>query len=385
MKRILFVLPSFNIGGTTISLYNLLSIIDNSKYNIDIFALDSSGPYKEKMQNCNILGDNLFFSSKLSNKNLLKIILFFCLKATRKIIQVIFKKTDLFYRFGSQVFKVSKYDIVISFQEGRLTELVSYIPAKKLIAWIHSDYSRYLSLANHPKELPFYKRYQNVVCVSDYSKRIAQDCLPEIRDRILSIHNIINYKAIREAAKEKNRIDERFDTSTFSIVSIGRIDPVKQFEKIPNVAAQIKKKGFSFKWYLIGDTKDEFVKKEIIDNIRVEKLENDLILLGEKINVYPYIKNSNLLVSTSLSESFPLVINEAKVLGTPVIASNFESAHESVENRKTGYIVPLDKMADKIIEMMTNNTEYLSIKNYLQIYRYDNSSIMDQIYAVFES
>lgn len=384
MKKILFVIPGFHIGGTTISLYNLLSTIDKERYLVDIFALDSSGPYKDKINNCRILDDNLFFSSELTNKTLFRRLVFFCMKIIRKVIKTITGNNKLFYRYGSKLFKENNYDAVVSFQEGGLTELVSYIPAKKHIAWIHSDYKRYLSLANNPDELRYYKRYQNIVCVSEYSKNITQDCLHEIKDRIITLHNIIDYKNIRESANLKAEIDYRFDTSTFTIVSVGRIDPVKQFEKVPAIAAKLKNKGISFNWYLIGGTIDEIHKTEILENIKKEKVENEFIWLGEKTNIYPYIANADLLVSTSLSESFPLVINEAKVLGIPVIANNFKSAYESVENGKTGYVVPLEEMPYKIYDIINNKTEYSLIKNYLKTYIYDNESILNEIYHLFE-
>lgn len=385
-KKILFVIPSFQIGGTTVSLYNLLLLIDTTRYGIDLFAIHASGPYKEKMKNCTILGDNLFLSSELSSKTPLKLIAFFFTKATRKMLKIMgINGNDLFWKLGARKFSNNNYDVVISFQEGPLTEIVSHIPAKKHIAWVHSDYSRYLSLANQSNELPFYKKYETLVCVSEYSKKIMQQYLPEINDRIISIHNTIEYKSIRKASQNIDNLDTRFDTNFFTIVSVGRIDPVKQFEKIPAIVAQIKKQGVTFKWYLIGGGGDETSKKKIFENTINEKVEGEFIWLGEKTNVYPYMAKANLLVNTSLSESFPLVINEASVLGIPIIANNFSSAYESVEEGKSGFVLPIENMADKIIELMNDNSSIQEIQDYLKHYKYDNETIMHQIYDLFES
>lgn len=385
-KKILFVIPGFHIGGTTISLNNMLSLVDTTRYEIDLFALVASGTYKEKMKNCTILQDNLFYSSIIKSKTPLRLIAFFLLSAARKVLKLIgFDGDVMFWKIGNREFAKNNYDVVVSFQEGGLTKMVSYIPSKKHIAWVHCDYSRYLSLLDNPNELPFYKKYDSVVCVSDYSKKIMQNCLPEIKNKIISIHNVIDYTKIRKSARNTEDIDPRFDTNMFTIVSVGRIDSVKQFEKIPALVAKIKKSGIPFKWYLIGGRGNKTITNKIIENTKNEEVEGEFIWLGEKTNIYAYMAKAKLLVNTSLSESFPLVINEAKVLGIPVLANNFSSAYESVEEGKSGFVLPVEDMAEKIIELINNQSLLEEIKEYLSLYKYDNETIMQQIYELFES
>jgi glycosyltransferase involved in cell wall biosynthesis len=385
-RKILFVIPGFHIGGTIVSLNNLLSLLDTTRFDIDLFALQSSGIYKNKMKNCKILADDFFFSSELSSNNLFDLIAFFIIRVTRKVLKIIGIKGDvLFWKFGAKSFIKKNYDVVISYQEGGVTEIARYIPAKKYIAWVQSDYSRYLSLTNSPNELPLYKKYAHVVCASDYSKKIMQNCLPGIKDRIISIHNIIDYTTLREASQSTEDLDPRFKTNIFSIISVGRIDPVKQFEKIPSIVAQIKENDIPFRWYLIGGYGDQTIRQNITENTKKEKVEEEYILLGEKPNVYQYIAKANLLVSTSLSESYPLVIQEARVLGIPVIANNFDSAYESVEEGKSGFVLPIENMAEKIIELMTDDSKLSELKNYVTQYKFDNETILKQICELFES
>ena len=54
---------------------------------------------------------------------------------------------------------------------------------------------------------------------------------------------------------------------------------------------------------------------------------------------------ADLYVSTSLSESFPLVINEAKALGIPIVSNNFGSAAESIEDGVDGFVLPVGDVA----------------------------------------
>ena len=189
---------------------------------------------------------------------------------------------------------------------------------------------------------------------------------------------MINMEDIRAKAKSIEDLDERFKTDTFTIVSCGRLDPVKQFSKIPEIALEIKAKSDKvFRWYIIGGGFPEEQRKI---EMEIEKygLENTVFLLGQKNNVYPYMAKANIYVCTSQSESFPLVVNEAKALCVPVISNNFPSVYEPIEEGVDGFVVPLEKMSDKIIDFMDNPL----VINHCRI---DNTEALESFYKVFEA
>ena len=71
------------------------------------------------------------------------------------------------------------------------------------------------------------------------------------------------------------------------------------------------------------------VQKTSIENIISENgLEDKIILLGFKDNPYPYIKKADFLFLPSLHETFSMVVSEAHILGTRVIASDIPIMHE---------------------------------------------------------
>ncbi len=58
--KILFVVPSFRNGGTITSLKNLVSLLDLSKYHIDVYAITNIGPNRDFIAKyVNILGVGL--------------------------------------------------------------------------------------------------------------------------------------------------------------------------------------------------------------------------------------------------------------------------------------------------------------------------------------
>lgn len=380
-KKILIVVPSFSIGGTIVSLNSLLSLIDTNKYDIDVFALNRVGEYLNRLPNCTILPENTWLSyiphtlggqSNIINK-ILRVIRAGCKRLGWSIEHLLCKLADRQINF-------SQYDTVVNYAES-IADIVCHYPAKRRVTWIHCDYKRYLTLINGKNEKKAYEAYDNVVCVSEFARGIFVKCMPQMESRTVAIHNVINVDEIKQKAKESIE-DNRFITDSFTIVSAGRLDPVKQFHLIPQLAANIKlKTDKKFVWYIIGGDRgfSSYVNniKQDIEHLGVS---DQVVLLGEKSNVYPYMAKADLYACTSLSESFPLVINEAKALGVPIISNNFGSAAESIENGVDGFVVSLENEAfcEKMLLMLSEQVE-LPHKDAEEVFADKNKQIMNDI------
>ena len=379
MKRILIIIPSFEIGGTIVSLHSLLGAIDPMRLSIDIFARKREGPYIGILENCHILDENYWLTetfSKSTRLSKLKITLIKSLKSICRILHIDIK--SLCIKNGCKQLGTELYDAVVSYQEN-FTHEISRYPAKRRIAWIHSDYSRLLKLLRVENENSVYEDIDKVVCVSAYAKSVFDVIYPQYAWKSVAIHNVINVEGIIAKSMETEDLDPLFDTSVYTIVSVGRLDPVKQFEKIPIIAKQIKEiSNNPFKWYIIGGSRgfDE-VENELRLLISEYGLQDSVIRLSEKKNIYPYISKANLYVCTSLSESFPLVVNEAKALKVPVVSNNFPSVMESITVGIDGYVVKMKDMASKIVEMMR------CVKKANQV-NINNEAILEKIYDLFE-
>ncbi len=344
-KKILIVVPSFDIGGTIVSLHSLMSVIDTSKYEIDIFALERKGIYLDKMPHCRILPENVWLSYEYLNGSTFKKVINKCLRIVRAGVRRLGGSIEpVLCKLANGRINFKQYDTIVNYAES-VANIVCYYPAKRRVAWVHCDYQRYLTLVKR-NESDVYKRYDTVVCVSEFAKSKFCDCLPQMTTKTVAIHNVINTEEIKRKAQET--IDDyRFLTDNYTIVSAGRLDPVKQFHLIPRLAAEIKKQtDKKFVWYIIGGDR---VFKSYVEGIKRDIVElgvsEEVVMLGEKSNIYPYMAKADLYVSTSLSESFPLVINEAKALGLPIVSNNFGSAAESIEDGVDGYVLPVGDVA----------------------------------------
>lgn len=365
MKKILIVVPSFAIGGTIVSLHSLLSFIGRDQYSIDIFALNRKGEYLDRMPNSVILPENVWLSHTINEENRYKRLINGSLRIVRAACRKLGMSIEpLLCRLADRKINFQQYDAVINYSESIANIVCSY-PAKRRITWVHCDYERYLTLVNRD-ESKIYEAFDTVVCVSEFAKSVFCKCMPHMKDKTVVIHNIINTKDILEKAKEPID-DDNFKTDGYTIVSVGRLDPVKQFHLIPSLAAEIKKQtNKKFVWYIIGGDRgfESYVNGIKQDIVKLGVTE-EVVMLGEKSNVYPHMVKADLYVSTSMSESFSLVINEAKALGVPIVCNNFGCASESITHGIDGFIVSVDdiQFKDIIVSLIEEEVSLPIMKN----------------------
>lgn len=375
MKKILFVVPSLNVGGTLSSLKSIIEYL-NLEYEIKVLALSHDGSSSAN------LGDVLLRKSILLhgyycnyskshgiNKyviRVIKIIKRFCSILGINLEKKLSRVSESIYR---------DYDIIIAFQEGDATKFVSHIHHHHMIAWIHCDYTNYCST---PKELDIYERFSTIVCVSKYTANSFLTIYPSLQNRVVSVNNLLNLEVITKSA-EFQVSDSCFNDDVFTIISVGRIDPVKRFEYIPRIASDLKSKGCKFKWYIIGPELGNICFSQLCADIKFYNLEREVLHLGSKSNPYPYFKKADLLVSLSYTEACPMIFNEAKILKLPVVTTNFGSSYEFINNGHTGIIVPLEEMADTLFSVISNPHYYNTLKQNISNQSYSNEKILSQL------
>jgi len=379
-KRILFVLTNLNTGGILRSLQNFLNLYDSNLYAVDVFAMTHEGIFKKELKNCAVLPPNRILNASLAHYNYqhgLKKLESLILKLTNKVTGYRFQNV-VFRLVARGLVKSKQYNAVIAFSEGVPTSFVSLMAHPNKIGWIHCDYASYYKLNNKRSEKRLYQALKSIVCVSEYTRATFLQYFPEMEDHTYSIYNTMDVALMK--SKSMQMLAVPFDLNTFNIVSVGRIDPVKRLSVIPEVARNVVDKGCIIKWYVVGPkgTEDEF--DLLLHNIAKFNVKDEVILLGETSNPYPYILNADLLVNTSISEACPYVINEAKILHTPVVCTDFGSAKEFIENGVNGYYVPLDQMANTIVSLINDKKKLLDLKNNLVDFQYDNDAILRQIY-----
>lgn len=380
-ERVLYVVSSFGTGGICRALQNTFNCLDTNKYDVDVFAIIPEGVYRGELKNCKVLGSNYLLSAICPN--------YYTLHGFKKLIGYVGKVLNRLFgghliSFAmkyvvNRLLKRGNYQAVIAYSEGLPTKFVSEALHPNKIAWIHCDYQKYLEIVKK-NEYQIYKRFEKVVCVSDYTRRSFINVYPNLASNTHYIYNVLDYSFIKEMSEQMQT--PQYERNTINVVSVGRVDPVKRFSEIPRIVSEMKNAN-KIKWYIVGPAvgnQEEY--KLLLANIEKYGVQTQVIPLGEKSNPYPYIANADILVCVSLSEACPYVVNEAKVLGVPIVSTNFGSAFEFIEDRKDGIITPLETMPNVLDELIADHKMYDGIKKDLSVFEYNNVKIMSEIYSL---
>lgn len=174
------------------------------------------------------------------------------------------------------------------------------------------------------------------------------------------VFNPIDFKSIQELESVT-----KFDGSYFNLVSVGRLQPVKNHEFLINAIKDID----NVRLYIIGEGE---LKLKLQNQIKKLKLEDRVYLLGYKSKPFRYIKNADLFVFGSLHEGFPNVLLEAMACGLPILSTNCKSGPDEIMEldkvhmddimfTKYGILTPIENLAlfRKGLHYMIENENYL--------------------------
>lgn len=350
MKKILFVIPSFMHGGTNRSSCNTIDLFDFGAHGIEVDLLCIKGMSEKtylnefKNRGVNILPENFWmtlrnYKGKKPFIRFLKKIYKYLPSAGARLVD---KAACL--RYGR------KYDAVVAMEEGIATQMASYIKAPKRIAWLRCMYDRYFENNNRRDESGFYDKFNSVVCVSEECRKSLIAVYPQYSEKAVCIPNAPNRELILKKSEEKTDIE--FDGRYFNIVSVGRLNEVKQFHLIPEVTRKLLDSGLSVKWYIVGDGHD---KNRIAEEIKKYNVEENVLLIGSRANPYPIMKKADLVAVTSYSESFCLVISEGIILARKVISTPFPAVYDTMRDYKNGFICNLSDFPNRIMSIASSD------------------------------
>ena len=366
MKRILFCIHNFSLGGIPRALLSLLPYLTD-KYSIDIFCPFQSRPYLKEFSEYNVIPQDNLSVDLYDLKDFWMRSKAFCLKCYSRFCLLV--GYDLYLNRMLKWSKVlsGKYDFVVAFSEGPITRMASHIISPQRIAWVHMDYKRVMIYNDAPDAENYYKQFNLIISPSVYSANSFVDIFPNLKYKVKSIPNMLDIGYIRKKSTETEYLDVAFNTKEFKVISVGRICAEKRFYDIPRIVSEIP---LNFKWYIIGVGGPKEVNA-LLSNIETYKVKDKVIYLGGKNNPYPYMKMANLYVSLSISETFSYAIYESKILGTPVLSSFFGGIDE-ILNDDCSRVVDYDNIPIEISKIISDNSLYQALRLSANNYIYNN-------------
>lgn len=350
-KRVLFACKNMNIGGVEKSLLSLLNTLSPSEYDVDLLLLEDYGGFMEQIPswvNVRFLNGYAAIRDEV-NLPPAKVILHhlkkihICRAFSLGIGYVLSKITGNTSHYFRAVFRKipmleDNYDVAISYTSiiSYLTwYIVHHVKATYKVGWVHFDVSKlnydsqFLELLHAPLDRIY------IVSPQAYSSFVT--AFPALKHKCEIKYNVIDAQMILELAKEPADYINSAGYST--IVTLGRLSPEKGQDIIPEIALRLKEHGVRFRWYLIGDGN---LRGKLERDIQANHLEDEIILLGTKINPYPYLKQADLYVQTSIHEGFCITLAEAKAFDLPIVSTDCAGAHEQLDGRENCCVVERD-------------------------------------------
>lgn len=394
-KRILFVIDSLNCAGAEKSLITLLTLLDYSKFDIDLQLFGYGGALEELLpKEVNLLTPLEYTSFcdlhiKESIKSSIRKNEFSMLSSRLKFTFAIRKKkysnaqrARIFWEINSDVIQESKreYDIAISYAQGIPTFYVAdKVIAKKKYAWVNTSYR--LTDEDKNFQIKYYDVYNKIVTVSHSAKEIFLETFSKYKDKTTIIYDINDPNFINKMSliNEKEISKEIGEFDGVKILTLGRLANGKRYDRAIEACKILKEKSINFRWYALGIGG---LKEELKSKIRENGLENDFLLLGVKANPYPYIKRCDIYVQTSDFEGFGLAIAEARILNKPVVTTRFDAVYNQMIHRKNGLVVDMnaEAVANGILELIYNKELNNNIVEYLKREKKGNMEELDKFY-----
>ena len=395
MKKVLFVIDSLHCAGAEKSLTTLLSLLDYSKYDVDLQLFGYGGALEELVpKEVNILKPMEYIKfSSLSTKNAviksLKNMNFKMLSSRLKFSLAIRKnnysnaqKARIYWQKVSNVIEENnkKYDIAISYAQGVPTFYVAEkVCAKKKLAWVNVSYK--LEDEDRVFQEQFYEKYNKIVAVSDSAKNIFLETFPKYTNKLEIIYDINDADFIKKMSDQGQSYNDNY--TGLRILTIGRLANQKGYDIALEACKILKEKGIEFKWYSLGIGP---LKEEIEKYINENNLENNFKLLGVKSNPYPFIKDCDIYVQTSRFEGFGIAIAEARMLNKPVVTTRFDAVYNQMKDRKNGLVVDMNSqgIVNGILELINNKKLTNEIISYLKTEKKGNTEELEKFYKLIE-
>lgn len=341
MKKLLIVNNNMHIGGIQKALLNLLNEIDD-KYEVTLLLFAKTGALLDKIpKNVKVVSANSFIkimgltqAEARKDGTLTYLFRSFFTLLTRAF------TTRLSFGILSRLYKVKgEYDCAVSYMQngearvfyGGCAEFVlRAVRAKKKVCFLHCNFLNYGG--NTPYNRKILEKFDAVAAVSDSARKCAETADSKLPDKLFTVPNCVNDK---EAERLSGAFMPKLDEKSVCLFTASRFSPEKGILRMLPIIRHILDSGLKAVWYVAGYGPQREEIERTIENLN---LQNNVILLGNLTNPYPYFRHADIVLVPSYDEAAPMVFSEARCFGTPVFTTDTVSAKELILNTNSGWV-----------------------------------------------
>ncbi len=374
-KKILFVIHSLEEGGAERVLINLLKRFDYKRYEVDLCVVEKRGIYFGELP------------------HQVKVVSLFNSELISKLFRVLHIRFNInyFYKWLANKKITNSYDVGISFLDSSFTDILFFLDQKikRKISWVHSSYQTYSNFSRFYsgkyKQRVIrdrYSRLDSIVFVSEDSKKEFEAIFGRFPSMEV-IYNMIDAQGIVEKSNEP--INESFDTSITNIVALGVLLPVKGYDKLIAATKLLKDDKLKFKIRILGNG---YLENELKKQIAALGVEDVVELIGFHYNPFPYLKQSQIFVMTSVSEGLPTALCEAMILGLPAVVTDCSGCRELVDYGEYGIMTTqsVEGIYSGLKELIVSEEKrnYYCVKSLKRAATFDDSKILQEVYNIID-
>lgn len=402
MKKLLFVINTLGYGGAERALLNLLGALDPAQYQISLFVLTGQGELIHELpayvgilnadyNDCSVL-------TKAGRTHLLRCVLRagigkgLLVKRARYLLKNLYRMCrekriqadKLCWRIlaeGAPELNET-YDLAVAYLEGGATYYVAdRVRAKKKAAFVHIDYAQ----AGYGKalDLDCYQRMDHIFTVSNEVKEHFLEVYPSYENKVSVFPNLVDQKRVCRLAEEGKGFSDAFHG--VRILTVGRLTEQKRYDVAIDAMALLKKTSpVPVRWYVLGEGA---LREQLERQIQKLGLEKEFHLLGVKANPFPYYRGCDLYVHATGYEGKSIAIQEAQILGKPILATDCSGNREQIEPDVDGRLCRLDSqsVSDEILWMIAHPDRCKAYGQRARQKSLDSSAGFDAFFALLGS
>lgn len=240
----------------------------------------------------------------------------------------------------------------------------------------------YITTPKYIKKIKKYFKY--IDCIVVMTKRAKKEYEEWLKNsnsnaKVYNISNMI----------EKNDNIEVANFNNKTIISVGRLEKIKDFSTLIDVFNIVHKKDKKIKLKIVGEgSQREFLE----DKIKNLNLQDSVTITGRIPSemVKKELVSSSVFVLSSICESFSLVLCEAMECGLPSLSFNIDvGPKEIIKSGYNGILVEdrnVEKMAEKILNLLDNEEKWNEIsKNSLEeVKKYHSDNVAKEWLKILE-
>lgn len=322
-QRIIIYAPGIDRGGVATALRSMIQVLESAGHSVSVLV-----PYASNIDDAAIPK---------------QYIVGYCRKRPIrfKIVQRIVNLFSILtaYRFYFIGVKKVPHDICIVYSAPNNAQWVRYTN-KPIIGWFHgiagatrekACVSWQESRRTRLMEV-FYRKFKSLVAVTNevaesYMQRYRID-KPNVVQNLLDIDGIVE-KSV--APLEKPLLGDK------KLLYCGRMSHDKGLDRLITALWRIKKIGLGG-WHLtiLGDGPERVFNERLVEELGLNR---DITFIGMVDNPYPYMRAADLLVCPSRAEGLGLVLWEALICNTQVLATDSGGTRTALRDGEWGRLV----------------------------------------------